>query len=94
MSTGSRAKRSNQYLRDQAGIVGGAAGGDRHALDRREVERQLDRQRDALGRHVDVVRQRVADHLGLLVDFLRHEVAMVALVDHEAPTRRTSSRRA
>ena len=33
------------------------------------------------GRHVDVIRQRVADDFGLLVDFLGHEMAMVALVD-------------
>ena len=36
---------------------------------------------DALGRHVDIVRQRVADHFRLLVDLLRHEVAVVGLVD-------------
>ena len=36
---------------------------------------------DALVRHVEIVRQRMADHLGLLVDFLRHEVAVIALVD-------------
>ena len=58
-----------------------------------EVERQLDRQRDPLGRHVEVARQRVADDLRLLVDFLRHEVAVVRLVDQEATTRRTSARR-
>ena len=41
----------------------------------------VDRQRDALGRHVDVARQRVADHFRLLVDFLGHEVAVIRLVD-------------
>ena len=66
---------------DVAGIARGAAGRDRNALDVLEVERQLDRQRDALARHVDVARQRVADHFRLLVDFLGHEVAVVRLVD-------------
>ena len=68
---------------DKAGIVGGAAGRDRHALDLLEIERQLHRQRDPLVAHVEIVRQRMAHDLGLLVDFLRHEMAMVALVDQE-----------
>ena len=33
---------------------------------------------------IEIVRQRVRDHLRLLVDFLLHEMAVVALVDHEA----------
>ena len=41
----------------------------------------LQRQRHALGRHVDIARQRMADHFGLLVDFLGHEVAVIRLVD-------------
>ena len=68
---------------DIAGIARGAAGDDRDALDVLEVERQFDRQRHALGRHVDIARQRVADHFRLLVDFLGHEVAIVRLVDQE-----------
>ena len=68
---------------DQAGIIGGAAGRDRDALEFREIERQLHRQRDALGRHVEIMGERVADDLGLLVDFLRHEMAVIALVDQE-----------
>ncbi len=68
---------------DIAGIARGAAGRDRNTLDILEVERQLDRQRYALGRHVDVARQRVADHFGLLVNFLGHEVAIIRLVDQE-----------
>ena len=48
---------------------------------RAEIERQRHRQRHAFGRHVDIMRQRMTDDLGLLVDFLRHEMAMVALVD-------------
>ena len=52
-------------------------------LDLLEIERQRHRQRHALVRHVEIMRERVADHLGLLVDFLRHEMAMIALVDQE-----------
>ena len=47
-----------------------------------------------LGRHVEIVRERVADHLGLLVDFLRHEMAVVALVDQERRGVRLQHRRA
>ena len=78
-----RAKRSNQYLRDQAGVIRRAAGRDRDPLQRLEVERQLHRQRDALSRHVEIMRKRMADHFRLLVDFLRHEMAVIALVDQE-----------
>ena len=67
--------------RDHAGIVGGAARCDRNALERAEIERQRHRQRDAFRRHVEVFRQRVADHFRLLVDLLGHEVAVIALVD-------------
>jgi hypothetical protein len=52
-------------------------------LERAEVERQRGRQRHPLGRHVEIMRQRMADDLGLLVDFLGHEMAMVALVDQK-----------
>ena len=48
-----------------------------------EIERQLHRQRHPLVAHVEIMRERVADDLGLLVDFLRHEMAVVALVDQE-----------
>ena len=74
-------------FRDQPGIKGRAAGRDRQPLEFLPVERQLARQRDPLGRHVDVMRERVADHFGLLVDFLGHEVLVVALVDQHAPRR-------
>ena len=77
-------------LGDQPGVIGGAAGRDRDALERAQVERQRRRQRHPLGRHVEIMRQRVADHLGLLVDFLRHEMAMVALVDQKRGGLRTS----
>ena len=52
------------------------------------------RQRHVLGRHVEIVRQRVADDFGLLVNFLRHEMAVVALVDQASPRLATSGRRA
>ena len=35
------------------------------------------------GRQVEIVGERVADDLRLLMDFLLHEMAVVALVDHE-----------
>ena len=46
-----------------------------------EIERQRHRQRDAFGRHVEIIRQRMADHFRLLVDLLGHEMAVIALVD-------------
>ena len=48
-----------------------------------EIERQV-RQRDVAGRRLDEGVERVADHLGLLVDLLQHEVAVFALADHGA----------
>jgi hypothetical protein len=48
-----------------------------------EVERQIENPRRRFG-EVDIVRERVRDHLRLLVDLLLHEVAVVALVDEEA----------
>ena len=53
----------------------------RDAVEVLEIERQRHRQRHALGRHVEIIRQRVADDLGLLKNLLGHEMAMVALVD-------------
>ena len=67
--------------RDHAGVIRGAAGGDRYALERAEIERQRHRQRDALGHHIEIIRQRMADDFRLLVNLLGHEMAMVALVD-------------
>ncbi len=66
---------------DHAGVIGGAAGGDRDAVEIAEIERQRHRQRHALGRHFDVIRQRMADDFGLLENFLGHEMAVIALVD-------------
>ena len=76
---------------DVARIARGAAGDDRDALDVLEVERQLERQRHPLGRHVDIARQRMADDFRLLVDFLGHEVAIIRLVDQERRRRRDFS---
>ena len=69
--------------RHHAGVIGGAAGGDGNPIELLEIERQRKRQRHALRGHVDVIRQRMADDFGLLVDFLRHEMAMIALVDEQ-----------
>jgi hypothetical protein len=41
---------------------------------------------------VEIVRERVADHLRLLVDLLFHEVAVVALVDQEGGAEETAAR--
>ena len=77
---------------DQPGIEGGAAGGDRQAVERREVDVEILRHRRAPGGEVEVVGERVADDLGLLVDLLRHEVAVVALVDEHAGGERAHHR--
>ena len=48
-----------------------------------------ERQFHAAGNHIEVVGERVADDFGLLVDFLGHEVAVVALVDERCTSRDT-----
>src|SRR5262249_22388596 len=48
-----------------------------------EREWQVGGQPNASGRHVDVMGQRVAHHLRLLVNFLRHEVTVIAFVDEK-----------
>ena len=51
------------------------------------IECQIERQaHHALG-EIEIMRQRAADDLRLLVDLLGHEVAIVALVDEEGPGR-------
>ena len=50
----------------------------------REIDGRILRQPDPAGREIEVVRERVGNHLRLLVNLLQHEVAMVALVDGEA----------
>ena len=68
-------------FRHQPGIIGGAAGGDREPREVLEIERQRLGQGDPAIGEVDVMGQRAAHHLGLLVDFLGHEVAVVAFLD-------------
>ncbi len=75
-------------LADEAGVVGGAAGRHGDARQAWRVDAEIGK-RDGRFRHVDVVGQRVADDFRLLVDFLRHEVAMVALVDEQRSWRPT-----
>ena len=41
------------------------------------------RQRHGVRSHVEVDGERTSDHIGLLLNLLRHEVAMVALVDDQ-----------
>ncbi len=67
---------------DEAGIIGGAAGRDRQTRQLGEIEGEL-RQRDRARGEIDQARQRVADDLWLLVDLLRHEMTVIALVDEE-----------
>ena len=69
--------------RGEAGVVGGAAGDDRHPL--HPVEREGERrERDRLGPRIVVGAHGVADRARLLVDLLQHVVAVVALADHGA----------
>ena len=75
-------------LADEPGVVGGAAGRHGDARQACRVDAEIGK-RDGRFRHVDVVGQRVADDFRLLVDFLRHEVAMVALVDEQRSWRPT-----
>ena len=69
-------------LADEAGIVGGAARRDCHVLDCSKVNAKI-RQGHGARSHVKVDGERTSDHIGLLLNFLRHEVAMVALVNDE-----------
>ena len=80
MSTGTRANCSNQYFATMPGVIAGAAGDDRDAVDRRDVEIDL-RQRHLLLDRAQVAAQRLRDHGRLLEDLLLHEVAVVALLD-------------
>ena len=77
--------------RDQPRVIGGAASGQRHAVQRLGVERQFEGQRDLAAGHVEVMGERAADDLGLLVDFLRHEMTVLALVDQKGGGLRTNA---
>jgi hypothetical protein len=71
---------------DQPGVIGGAARGYRDPLERAKIERRVVREPHPLGRHVEIVRERVADDLRLLVDLLRHEVAIICRREKPRPT--------
>ena len=60
--------------------MGGAAGRDRRPGGPAEVERRVELP-GRTGGEVEIVGQRVRDHLRLLMDLLLHEVPVVALVD-------------
>ena len=66
---------------------GAAAGGQRQARDARGVEGQAGQPHFQRAR-VEVLPQRVAEHRGVLVQLLLHEVAVVALADGGAGHRR------
>src|SRR5205823_4828738 len=72
---------------DQSGVVGGAAGRDGYSLELAKIERQRTREPHLLGGHVEIMRERVADDLRLLVNLLGHEVAIIALVDKKGRSR-------
>ena len=74
-------------FRGQGRVESGAAGRDGQLGDPLEGKRGA-RQRNGVIREAHVMRERPADNLGLLVDFLRHEVAVVAFVDQKRRGRR------
>ena len=78
-----RASRLEPVFGDQSGQIGGSARGDREALQILEIERQFERNFNASGGEVHVMSERPTDDFGLLMDFLRHEMAMIALVGEE-----------
>src|SRR3984893_17508718 len=61
--------------------IGRAASANRQALEGNEIDGRREGQRRAAGRHVEIMPQRAGDDLRLLVDFLGHEMAIIALVD-------------
>src|SRR5262249_15728464 len=73
--------------RDQSRVVGGPASRDRDPLELPEVKRELWGQQQPLGCDVEMLRDGVADDFGLLMDLLRHEVLVIALVNEEGRCR-------
>ena len=68
---------------DHGGIKSGAAGGEGDAADFRQIEWELGQVDRALG-GTEVGVQGLADNRRLLVDFLLHEVAEIALADERS----------
>ena len=66
----------------QARQIAGATGRYGEAIEFGNVKTKLERQAHLLLGHVEVMRQCAGDHFRLLVNFLGHEVAVIALVDH------------
>ena len=66
--------------RHQTGIERRTAGADGDAIDLGQIEWQL-RQTHRAGAGIDQLMQRVAQHGGVLVQFLFHEMAEIALAD-------------
>ncbi len=75
-------------LGHQSCIKGRPARRDRQPRQLCEIEWQFFPQLDRFARQIDVMRQRVRHGLGLLVDFLGHEMAMIALVGQSRRRRR------
>ena len=73
---------------DQAGHVGGAAADDRNPRQPCRIDRPGEGAQPLRG-HVDVMGEGVADDFGLFVNFLRHEVAIIAFFG-EQPAGRTA----
>ncbi len=71
---------------DEPGHMGGAAADDRDAAQGFRVNGP-DKRFQPHCRHVDVMGERVAHDFGLLVDLLRHEVAVIALLRQQAARR-------
>src|SRR5690606_31569443 len=72
---------------DKPAEIGRAAGGNGQTVERGENEWQGVRLVVASG-EVEIMSQRMGYHLRLLTDFLFHEMAVIALVDHEACAQR------
>ena len=74
-------------LSDQAGIIGRAAGRSGDAVDLGEIDGRCTRPYRALG-EIEIVCQRMRDHFRLFMDFLLHEMPVVALADQKRGARR------
>ena len=67
----------------EGGKIGAAAGRQANAVERFRIERKV-RQHDCAGRRIDHLAQRVTNDRRVFVQFLFHEVAVVALADSRA----------